>query len=234
MKFAGYNFRPALVPTLATLLGIALLIFLATWQLQRGHQKSELIARQLAGLERPAQVLNRTSPKEYSRFQAIGEYQQQQFLLDNKTRKGEPGYEVLTPFKLRNSSSLILVNRGWVSWGQSRQQKPDVTAPLGEVSLQGLWLLPSRGFTLGEMLEPSSEWPHRVQYIDYQQLSDLYGELLQVGVLRLESDQVGSLRADWPSLVPLTPSRHYGYALTWFCVAMSLLIFYLAANTTKE
>ncbi len=49
-----------------------------------------------------------------------------QFLLDNRSHAGKPGYEVLTPFVL-DDGQRILVNRGWVPFRGYRDQLPDVS-----------------------------------------------------------------------------------------------------------
>ena len=48
-----------------------------------------------------------------------------QFLLDNRTRDGRAGYEVLTPLQLDDGRWLI-VNRGWVSFSGYRERLPDI------------------------------------------------------------------------------------------------------------
>ena len=49
-----------------------------------------------------------------------------QFLLDNRSHAGQPGYEVLTPF-LTADGRRMLVNRGWVPFGGYRDRLPDVS-----------------------------------------------------------------------------------------------------------
>ena len=42
-------------------------------------------------------------------------------LVDNVINRGVAGYKVLTPFKISNSDTLILVDRGWIPREASRQ-----------------------------------------------------------------------------------------------------------------
>ncbi len=49
----------------------------------------------------------------------------QQFLLDNRSHQGRPGWEVLTPLAL-DDGRLILVNRGWIPFSGDRTRLPDV------------------------------------------------------------------------------------------------------------
>ena len=58
-----------------------------------------------------------------------------QFLLDNRSHAGEPGYEVLTPLELADGRAL-LVDRGWVAFTGSRAHLPDMSfaaAPVATV-----------------------------------------------------------------------------------------------------
>src|SRR5918999_5519037 len=58
--------------------------------------------------------------------------------LDNKLRRGQPGYEVVTPLRL--DGMHVLVNRGWVHAGRTRETLPEVPVPPGEVRVEGLAL----------------------------------------------------------------------------------------------
>ena len=48
-----------------------------------------------------------------------------QFLLDNRSYRGQPGYEVLTPL-VRAGATALLVDRGWVPFTGSRRSLPEV------------------------------------------------------------------------------------------------------------
>ncbi len=51
-----------------------------------------------------------------------------QFLLDNRTNEGRPGYEVLTPLYLDAAErDVILVDRGWIPFSGFRDKLPDVS-----------------------------------------------------------------------------------------------------------
>ena len=54
---AGRRFAPGLWPTVLTLLGVAILIALGTWQVERLHWKEALIAERAAQLAAPAEPL---------------------------------------------------------------------------------------------------------------------------------------------------------------------------------
>src|SRR3954466_4935538 len=100
----GYSFRPRLWAIALALAGCAAFIALGNWQTRRAEEK-RAIAAQL----------------EKKRVSVAGEFvPRYTVLLDNKLRRGRPGYEVITPMKLGDSRVHVLVNRGWVQAGISR------------------------------------------------------------------------------------------------------------------
>lgn len=59
-------------------------------------------------------------------------------LLDNKIRQQRAGYEVVTP--LKTAQGAVLVNRGWIAAGPSRDTLPPVRTPPGEQRVEGVVL----------------------------------------------------------------------------------------------
>ena len=74
----------------------------------------------------------------YQRVRVQGTFDSaHQFLLDNRSFQGRPGYEVLTPLT-RAGAATLLVDRGWVPFTASRRQLPDVAVAAGQtVTLTG-------------------------------------------------------------------------------------------------
>ncbi|HYD58405.1 MAG TPA: SURF1 family protein, partial [Burkholderiales bacterium] len=118
---AGYSFRPRLRVLAAAALGCAAGIAAAQWQAGRAEEKRAAAAH----LER-ASVRGVFEPR-YT------------VLLDNKVRRGQPGYEVLTPLKL-TAADYVLVNRGWIAAPARRDVLPEVRTPPGPVSIEGVAL----------------------------------------------------------------------------------------------
>ncbi len=125
MRFGGYDFSPALWPTVVTLLLLPLMTGLGIWQLERAAWKQGLVDTHAdrahlspVSLAIPAGLRDDV---QYRRVFARGYYDMEhQLLLDNRTYQGHAGYHVLTPLRLAESDTVVLVNRGWVPLGKSR------------------------------------------------------------------------------------------------------------------
>jgi surfeit locus 1 family protein len=223
--------------SLVTLLLLGLLISLGFWQLDRAEQKRAVLAGY--NTERDSTVIElEPGLQSYRDFNyqiasATGHYDAaRHFLLDNRTYNGRVGYHVLTPFMLRGSGAGVLVNRGWIDLGGSRDRLPDPAVDSGARTIRGRIKLPaSDSFTLGEE-EPRTGWPYRIQRVDTQTLAQELGYPLLPVVVLLDPDQDAGFVRDWEPL-RFGPERNVGYAVQWFGLAAALLVIYLVVNTRK-
>lgn len=221
--------RPAWVPLVLAVIGVVLFAGLGAWQIQRAAEKEEL----LAAIERGA----RSAPVElpyaesaldeaaFRRVRARGNFlTERQFLLDNRLLDGRVGYDVITPLVLADGRT-ILVDRGWLPAGPRRE-------PLGEVALEvsgplavtgRLWR-PEPAVALGPAVAPSAGgWPRTVTRIDYAALGEALGRSLVPAVIRAERG-VPWVLTPRPLEPPFGPERHYGYAMQWFALALTVLV----------
>lgn len=188
-RLARWEFRAALLPTLATFLVLALLLALGFWQLGRAQIKAEQLAlRSQQAAYGSLEILQGRDFNDADRYRAVegrGRYlADRQILLDNRTLRGRPGYHVLTPMILDNGEGVI-VNRGWVELGATRQQLPAIPVPDGPVVVNGIIdRPPSPGFRLGEGIIVKEGWPMVVLEVDLDDLSQILGvDLLPMLVL---------------------------------------------------
>lgn len=132
--------RPALVPTLAAIVAVALFVTAGLWQRDRMHQKMVLRATLDTAAAQPAVPLPAVTEWAAWRFRPVtltGSFDAaHQILLDNKVRAGRAGYDVVTPLELADRRT-VLVDRGWVPAGPSRSTLPQVPPPVGTVTLTG-------------------------------------------------------------------------------------------------
>ncbi len=239
MQIGGWVFSPSWASTLALLLLLPFLLALGFWQLDRGHQKAELQAAFAERSHQPPIALTEVNPadiaNQYRRIVASGQYDgAHQVLLDNQMRNGQPGYHVLTPLRLI-SGDVILINRGWVALGESRQILPDIAAPTELVTVIGWLAQPAQpGLRLGNATGNDRRWPRVVPYVDYDRLAAILGYSLQPAVVLLEPEAAWGYWRDWqPHFGGFGPERHQGYAVQWFALAGALIILYLVATIRR-
>ena len=93
---------------------ITLFCALGTWQLVRPQWKNTLINQISEGLKSAPVNYSDTIKVNYQRVSIEGTYKfEEQIYLYSLNDKGQPGYDVITPFE-GLSLENILVNRGWI------------------------------------------------------------------------------------------------------------------------
>lgn len=212
-----------------------MLIGLGLWQLSRAEEKQTLIKLQaesgqekiqltaLADIESNSHSLS-TETWNYKKVDARGHYDKTTYvLLDNRTRDGKAGYEVINLFRADNGKSLW-VNRGWIKAPLYRDQWPSIKTVSGEVAITGsIYLQPNKNFTLAEA-EIINHWPRRIQSLDINELNAELEHDSYPFTLRLADDkQPGALETGW-SIPKMSPDKHFGYAFQWFSLAVVLLV----------
>ncbi len=241
MRIAHLEFRPSLLPSLAFVLMFALLVSLGLWQLQRAVDKEKFLSDRSERASRNLLDLNLAAGVGVEdRFRpavAVGRYlNERQWLLDNRVVEGRPGYHVFSMFELQDPRSpLLLVNRGWVPVGESRQFLPDLPLP-DDSSLRIIGRLDrpaSVGIRMGEARLDSLARLILVPYLDIQALEQALGRSVYRFALVLDEQQAGSLRRDWVRAEQITPDKHLGYAVQWFALALALTIIYVGINSRR-
>lgn len=237
MRIGRLDFSPSRWPTLVTLVLFGFLLSLGFWQLDRAQQKREIIEKYQSNKDDTVIELDAglttAGGLEYQRASSVGRYDSaHQLLLDNRTHEGRAGYEVLTPFILRNSEVAVLVNRGWLPLGASREQLPKLAVDEGQRSVTGRLKTPAEVFMLGDE-EPRAGWPYRIQRIHIPALSEELQRTLLPVVLLLDKQEPDGYLRDWRPLVSFGPERNVGYAVQWFGLAVALLVIYFAVNTRR-
>ena len=240
MPLGVWVFRPGRAATFATLLLLPLLLALGFWQLDRARQKTEWQAAFTARSGLPPVPLTEVNVADaahrYRRVVASGRYDgAHQVLLDNQVRAGQPGYHVLTPLRL-DGGAAILVNRGWIALGASRQTLPVLATPTESVTVSG-WLAPpaNPGLRLGDAGGSDARWPRVTPYVEYERLAAILGYPLQPALILLEPAAPDGYERDWqPRFSGFGPERHHGYAAQWFALAAALVILYLAASARRS
>lgn len=221
-------FQPGIAPTVVVLLLLPLLIFLGTWQLSRADQKRELLAsyteRRAAEPISSTQLQQITDPA-FRRVHLFGSFDAgHSVLLDNRTRDGQAGVELLQPFHDQPSGLWLWVNRGWLPW-PDRRTPPQFTTPIRPQSLEA-WVYIAPGATFQLHPDPTDKpWPKLLTAVD---AGALWAQLGREGFpheMRMAAGPA-AYRLEWP-VVAMGPEKHMGYAVQWFALALALCGLYL-------
>ncbi len=264
-----FTFRPGLKSSLITLLLFPTFVYLSFWQFGRyqlktnwhtainHHQnQSPLHWKDINALlihEENLQSLR------YQTLELRGKFlNNSQLFLDNQVYQGKAGYHVLTPFSIKDTGCLILVDRGWVS-GQRREELPIIPSIHEEVSLKGwisfpiqtlklssntdnspLSVLEADRFYKSTYTNESSETqplyplhaPLRIQMVEFNALSELFQQKVLPMILKLPEDNPYSFATE-AIIFTIQPERHLGYAIQWLSMAIGVFIYFVVINTDR-
>ena len=230
------SFRPPWWAVLLTVVGICVFIALGVWQLQRAQYKEAIESRFQQRLAEPYQAvqsMDDLEDVEYRKLQLRGRYDNQRNLLvDNQLHRGRAGYYVLTPLRLRDSDAIVLVNRGWVAWGESRDHPAIIPDPVTAAGVAGTAYFPSEPALRMGGLRLSEQWPQLIPYIDIDALQPAFDGNLLPWVLWLAPEVQGEYVRNWKP-VWMRPEKSRAYATQWFAFAVLALVFFIILNLRK-
>ena len=226
------RFAPGWPLWVFTLSLLPLLLGLGAWQLQRAEQKQLLQADIDALAQAPAKTLAQLGTQPPADWQPLSLQGQldphHMWLLDNRPRNGQAGVEVLQAFHADNGA-LLLLNRGWLPW-PDRRQPPRISTPPGRLQLQAEKLpASSAGWRPGRRACDADQRSCVVAQLDLDALRAQSALPLLNWSARLTNIGSAALTLDWPAL-PMSASRHTGYAVQWFSLAAALLALFLWAG----
>lgn len=203
-----------------------ILIALGLWQLQRAGEKAVLSAELNTRLSaQPVEPAMMRGFERYTPIRLTGFFAEDYFLLDNRTRAGRIGYEVLQVFITPEAHWLI--NRGWVPAPNRRTRLPKIPAPQGIRTING-FLYPVVESTPTKHL-PETLPERRIQSLDTR-FTRALGINNETWSVRLSADSNAALVTDW-LWINSGPERHRAYALQWFTMAVVLAILWAFTAT---
>lgn len=210
---------------MAAAIACVLFVSLGNWQSRRAGDKRELAAALDHAASAPAIELPAAGDLIHKRVAARGHFvPERTILLDNKLRRGRPGYEVVTPLRIGGSPSHVLVNRGWVAAPATRDQLPDVRTPAGEVRVDGIALERiAHAFSAGKSTG-------RVrQNLDVAEYGAETGLQFLPIVIEQRSDLDDGLVREWPR-ADVGVEKHESYALQWYSFAALAVVLAIALS----
>lgn len=236
-----WRFQPGVATTLAVVLLLPVLVGLGFWQLDRADEKTAIRDRyRERGDMPPVDVTDKSLSAEAMDFRQAtvrGRYRPEwTIFLDNKILDGTPGYEVLTPLAIDGSRRFILVNRGWVPWGETRSALPDIDTPEEVVELAGRLREPAQDYFTLEDEAAISEFRSRWQNLDLARYERVTGLSVSPLVLQLDpaNERGGGFVRRWPEYQNEWIERHKAYAVQWFALALTLAVLYVVLNLKRR
>lgn len=213
---------------------------LGEWQFHRLEERQDRNAHISRNLELPPVLVDEVlavgeevAPDEHWRkVRATGTYLvDQQVAVRYQTRGGRAGVDVVTPLRVDGTGTLLLVDRGWMSTGNTGDAAPELPEPpSGEVTVVG-WVRPD---ATGDSVTVTDGSTRSVS-------SDAIGATLAApvydGWVDLASQQPRSGQAlERTELPDLSEGPHFFYGLQWwFFAALAVFGFgYLAFDERRK
>jgi len=228
------RFRPLLAPTLWFLPGLALLVGLGAWQIQRLHEKEALIASVEIGMKAQpvplAEALKQGAEADYHHVRLTGHFlHDKEFYVFSRGPMGAVGVDIVTPL-VQEDGETVLVDRGFVPEALHDPKSRAEGQTVGTVELTGVLRLPQKA----GMFTPPPNRQTRLWFVkDVPEMAAAAG--MTVPPVIIEADSTPN-PGGWPlggrTQVDF-PNDHLQYAITWFGLALALAAVYLLYHRSK-
>lgn len=226
--------RRLLLPTMVVLAGMAFLVRLGFWQLDRLAQQRAANAQLVAVLageplhlpqdaipEDEAYLLNRD-------VVVTGSYDfAHEGLHILQSWEGRNGVHLITPLQIANSNKAILVDRGWIPDAEIGNLAAYIEP--GQVTVNGYVALSEtisrQRVSDGDSGRAANEW-YRVDVAAIE--TQLPYELVPFYIVRSPMDEIDqTLPYEQPREMDLSEGSHLSYAIQWFIFSLLLGIIYV-------
>ena len=196
---------------------ILTLLSLGFWQIYRLNWKLELIDQIENSLKNDPVELTSIGKKNYLRIKTSGEIDfDKQIYLYNLNDNGKPGFEVINPIKIGNEDYLI--NRGWIPF--DKKNKSEINA-IDQKNIIGTLMLQSKSSSF----KPKNEVDKNYWFtLDREDILKFTGKNFSKYIIYLN----GNYENPRPRVITAKISNnHKKYSITWFSMAISILLIYL-------
>src|SRR5215469_2184444 len=225
------RFRPLFWPTAFTVPMLLLLLGLGSWQIERLFWKRELIAQRQAALAaataaRP-RSLDEARNMEFRHVTDDGVYlHDKEIFLGATSEAGRNGYQVLTPLQ-EAGGRVVFVNRGFIPAELKDPGKRTTGQITGRVQVKGLLRLPPAKRPVWFLPDNRPD----LNYWFWVELPAMAAadKLDRVAPFYIDADATPN-PGGWPKggVTRLElPNNHLQYAITWFSLAVALIVVYV-------
>ena len=194
-----------------------MLLSLGFWQLYRLNWKLSLINEIENSLKNDPIELSKTDKKNYLRIKTSGEIDfDRQIYLYNLNESGKPGFEVINPIVIDNQNYLI--NRGWIKFDQKNNPKINL---FNQQNIIGTLKLQSKASSF----KPENDLKKNYWFtLNRDDIFAFTGKRFSNYIIYLNGDY----ETPKPKVITANISNnHKKYAITWFSMAISILLIYL-------
>ena len=196
---------------------ILTLLSLGFWQIYRLNWKLELIEQIENSLKNDPVELSNVEKKNYLRIKTSGDIDfDKQIYLYNLNDAGKPGFEVINPIKIGDEN--YLVNRGWIPF--EKKDLPEINL-VDQNQIVGTLMLQTKPSTF----KPENDIEKNYWFtLDREDILKFTGRNFSEYVIYLNGDY----KIPKPRVITAKISNnHKKYAITWFSMAISILLIYL-------
>ena len=196
---------------------ISVLIGLGCWQLYRLNWKLDLIAKIENSLKNNPIELSKADKKNYLRIKTSGLVDfDKQIYLYNLNDSGKPGFEVVNPIIVNNENYLL--NRGWIPFDKKNQ--PEINL-FDENNIIGTLKLQSKA----NSFKPENDIEKNYWFtLDRNDIFSYTGKNFSKYIIYTGGDY----KTPKPKVITANiANNHKKYAITWFSMAISILLIYL-------
>jgi len=196
---------------------ILTLLSLGFWQIYRLNWKLDLIEQIENSLKNDPVELSNIEKKNYLRIKTSGEIDfDNQIYLYNLNDAGKPGFEVINPIKIGDENYLI--NRGWIPF--EKKDLPEINL-VNQNQIVGTLMLQIKASSF----KPENDIQNNYWFtLNREDISKFTGRNFSEYVIYLNGDY----KIPKPRVITAKISNnHKKYAITWFSMAISILLIYL-------
>lgn len=239
LRIGNREFAPTASALVLCVLGLAAFASLGYWQLGRAREKQAMIDAFMQGGRQTVDAtgLGFDALSRYQHVRLRGAYDAtHQVLLDNMpSATGQPGYRVLTPLERSDGRGWVLVDRGWVPLGATRDDLPDVSVAAGEREVSGILdVLPIPGLRVGPAASPGPvHWPRVLLFPTEADVESELGIAVEPRIILLDAGRPDGFERKWRPSLGFGPERHLGYAIQWFALALLVVVLFVALNLRR-
>ena len=194
-----------------------MLLSLGSWQLYRLNWKLNLLSEIENSLKNDPVEFSKVNKKNYLRIKTSGTIDfNKQIYLYNLNESGKPGFEVINPVIIDNENYLI--NRGWIPF--DKKNKPEVNL-INESNIIGTLKLQHKASTF----KPDNDINKNYWFtLNREDIFKYTGKKFSDYIIYLNGDY----KLPKPKVITANISNnHKKYAITWFSMAISILLLYL-------